>query len=76
MSLLVVASSDIWIFVPYFIHMAYRYTYYSCSFFNTHVNRSITWFVLQTMQDYCGSSVRYFLNLFVVENNFFHILQR
>ena len=53
--------------------MTYRYTYYSCSFFNAHVNRSITWFVLQTMQDYCGSSVRYFLNLLIIDDNFFHI---
>ena len=47
--LLVITTSDMWIFVSYFVHVANRHTYYTCSFLDTHVNRSIIWFVLQAM---------------------------
>ena len=73
MSLLVITTSDMWIFVSYFVHVANRHTYYTCGFLDAHVNRSIIWFVLQAMQDYCSCSVRYFLNLLIIYDDLFNI---
>ena len=76
MSLLVITTSDVRVFIPYLIHVAHRDTNYTCSFLDAHVYRISTWFTLQIVQDYCGCFVRNLLNLFIIDDIFFHILKQ